>query len=60
LNYSYIPDFDLGLRDFLIQNPAADLHEIRRAHPSLRSISLDHLALRIERLERGRDAASLK
>jgi len=38
------------LRDIFIRNPRAPLHEIRNAHPALRGMSLDHLALRLNRL----------
>lgn len=52
LNYSYVPEPDFGLQEFLARNPAAGLHEIRRSHPKLRAMSLDQLSLRIAQLER--------
>lgn len=45
---------DALLRRILDHNPRATLHDIRKAHPALNSMSYDHLGLRVSRLlERG-------
>lgn len=57
MNFRYSPDIGPLLSDLITRKPCANLHEIRRAHPTLRAMSLDHLALRIGRIgdqERGR------
>jgi hypothetical protein len=48
------------LRTVLTRNPAASLDEIRRAHPALSRMSLDHLGLRVGRLIDNRGEAWLK
>jgi hypothetical protein len=60
MNYRYINDSDLLLKEVVARRPAATLHDIRRSHPAFRSMSLDHLALRLGRLERDQNLASLK
>ena len=60
MNYRYIPDPNSMLKQVMAGSPAASLSEIRRSHPTFRSMSLDHLALRIGQLSRDQDAASLK
>jgi len=60
VNYSYIPDYDFDLKDFLARNPSADIREIRRSHPALRSMSIDHLCVRMEQLKRRLTSFPLK
>jgi len=60
MNYRYIPNHNSTLKQIVARNPAASLHEIRLSHPTLRSMSLDHLALRIDQLSRDKNHASLK
>lgn len=45
----YVPQSDSQqvLKDILARNPRASLHQIRRAHPAFRAVSLDHLGLRL-------------
>jgi hypothetical protein len=45
------------LNEVLSRNPRASLHEIRRAHPALREMSLDHLGVRVSRLLESRSWA---
>jgi hypothetical protein len=52
MNYRYDTDSDLLLKKVVAWRPAATLHDIRRSHPAFRSMSLDHLALRLARLDR--------
>jgi hypothetical protein len=52
LNYRYVPEGDGALKAFLARHPAAGIDEIRRAHPELRSVSMDHLSLKIAQLVR--------
>lgn len=56
MNYRYIPSSDGALRRILERAPAASLHEIRASHPSLQSMSVDHLSLRIDQMALSRDA----
>ena len=58
MNYRYIGDHNFQLKRIVAGNPAASLDEIRRSHPTLRSMSLDHLALRIGQLSRDPDPAA--
>lgn len=51
MNYRYVPDPNRALRALFETNPAASLHEIRRDHPALRSMSFDHLWLRLAQLD---------
>jgi hypothetical protein len=60
MNYRYIKDSDLLLKEVVARRPAATIHEIKRSHPALRSMSLDHLALRLGQLERDQNLASPK
>lgn len=60
MNYRYIPDPNSTLRQVIARKPAASLNEVRRGHPTLRSMSMDHLALRVDQLSRDQDAGSLK
>jgi hypothetical protein len=60
MNYRYVPDANSTLKQVIAHKPAASLNEIRRSHPTLLSMSLDHLALRIGQLSRDHSAASLK
>jgi hypothetical protein len=60
VNYNYIPDYDYDLKDFLARNPSAGIREIRRSHPALRSMSVDHLCVRMAQLERRLTFFSLK
>lgn len=55
MNYRYISDPNATLRRVVARNPNASLHEIWRSDPSLQSMSLDQLALRIGQLGRRRD-----
>ena len=50
MNFRYSPDIGPLLSDVITRKPRADLHEIRRAHPTLRAMSLDQLAVRIGRI----------
>jgi hypothetical protein len=50
MNYRYVPEHDLRLKQILARNPKATLHEIRRSLPNSASMSLDHIALRVERM----------
>lgn len=45
----YIPQSDSQqvLKDILARDPRASIHQIRRAHPAFRAVSLDHLSLRL-------------
>ncbi|MDE2357112.1 MAG: hypothetical protein KGL69_10200 [Alphaproteobacteria bacterium] len=56
MNYKYIPDSNHRLRQILARKPRANLHEIRRAHPSLAAMSFDHLALRLDQIDRDQDS----
>ena len=60
MNYRYNKDSDRLLKAVVARRPDATIHDIRRSHPSLRSMSVDHLALRLGRLERGQSLATLK
>jgi hypothetical protein len=60
MNYRYNTDSDLLLKEAVARRPAATIHDIRRSHPTFRSMSLDHLALRLGRLDRDQKFASLK
>jgi hypothetical protein len=50
MNYRYVPDADGVLRTLAERRPSATLNELKQAHPALRSMSLDHLSLRLERM----------
>jgi hypothetical protein len=52
MNYRYSTDSDRLLKKVVAWRPAATIHDIRRSHPAFRSMSLDHLALRLARLDR--------
>lgn len=60
MNYRYVPDQNFALKQILSQRPTASLHELRAAHPVLRSMSVDHLAMRLGQLDRDPGAGSLK
>jgi hypothetical protein len=57
VNFRYKSDFDSPLTDILARNPAASLQDLRRSHPLLRNMSLDHLALRLDQIVHRRDTA---
>lgn len=48
------------LRRILARNPRATVDEIRRAYPIFRTVSYDHLALRLDRLLDRDDGAVAK
>ena len=50
MNYRYQDGGDAPLQQAIARNPAADLHQLHQSDPALRAMSLDHLALRIDRL----------
>ena len=54
MNFRYDHDVKDPLEHIIDQRPAAGVHDIRRAHPALQAMSLDHLTLLIERLNRRR------
>ncbi len=54
MNYPYVPDANGVLRAIVKRNPAATLHEIQKSHPTLRSVSLDHLSLLFGQLSESR------
>lgn len=60
MNFQDTPAPESVLRTVLAHNPTATLHEIRRAHPTLRRMSLDHLGLRVSQLIDNRSEAWLK
>ncbi|QUD89895.1 hypothetical protein [Phenylobacterium montanum] len=57
MNHRYVPDADGVLKTIVQKRPAASLHELHRSHPILRSMSLDHLSLLLERMARQRSLA---
>jgi hypothetical protein len=58
LNHRYIPDPNAALRAALDRKPVATLHEIRASHPTLQTLSIDHLSMRIGQLGRDLTAGS--
>jgi hypothetical protein len=60
MNYRDFNDSDRLLKEVVARRPAATIHEIRQSHPTFRSMSLDHLALRLGKLECDHKLASLK
>jgi hypothetical protein len=58
MNYRYVPDSNATLRAIIARNPAASLREIQQSHPTLGSMSLDHVALRISQLGRPKPLAA--
>jgi hypothetical protein len=50
MNYRYVPDANGVLKAIVQSRPAATLHELHKSHPLLRSMSLDHLSLLLERM----------
>jgi len=60
VNFRYKSDLDSPLKDIIARNPDASLQDIRRAHPILRTMSLDHLGLQIDQIIHRRDTAWLK
>ena len=53
MNYRYVPDADGVMKTIVQRRPAATLHELQKSHPLLRSMSLDHLSLLLERMAGG-------
>jgi hypothetical protein len=41
------------MKTIVQRRPAATLHELQKSHPLLRSMSLDHLSLLLERMAGG-------
>jgi len=60
VNFRYKSDLDSPLKDIIARNPDASLQDIWRAHPILRTMSLDHLGLQIDQIIHRRDTAWLK
>ncbi|HEY4028956.1 MAG TPA: hypothetical protein VGM25_01315 [Caulobacteraceae bacterium] len=50
MNYRYVPDAADGvLKAIVTRRPTTTLHDLRQSHPLLRSMSVDHLSLLLER-----------
>jgi hypothetical protein len=50
MNYRYVPAADGVLKAIVDRRPAATLDELHGSHPLLRSMSLYHLSLLLERM----------
>lgn len=56
MNYRYRPTSDRMLAEIVARHPRATLHDIRRAHPKYRAMSVDQLGLRLgDAIDRQRD-----
>ncbi len=60
MNFRYAYDADAPLKRAIARNPRATLNDLRRAHPSLRRMSVDHLALRLEQIAHRQACAPTK
>ena len=50
MNYRYVPDAAAGVLKAIVERPSgATVHEFQQSHPLLRSMSLGHLSLLLER-----------
>jgi hypothetical protein len=52
VNFRYTQNIESPLTDIIARNPGASLQDLRRSHPLLRKMSLDHLALRLDEIHR--------
>jgi len=60
MNYRYAHGDDASVRAAIARNPTASLHELRQSHPTLRAMSLDHLAVRVDQVRNNQTFAALK
>ncbi len=50
MNYRYVPDAHGVLKSLVESRSSVSLHELRTSHPTLRSMSLDHLSVLLEQI----------